>query len=91
MGVTAMGVPVWPKIGPGFDFSPLVLVLAALMVAPLFFRVRLTRWSIAALAVGGTLTGWLADSVGLLPAIASGTLALAAGASVTRRRRSGSH
>lgn len=89
MGVIATGVPTWPEIGPGFDFSPLLLVLVALVVAPLFFRVRLTWWSIGALAVGGTLTAWLGDSVGLLPAIAAGMLALAAGASVARRHHSG--
>ena len=89
MGVLATGVPAWPEIGPGFDLSPLFLVLAAFVVAPLLFRVRLTWRSLAALAVGGTLTAWLADAVGLLPALAAGMLALAVGAAIARRRYPG--
>ena len=86
MGVLATGVPAWPEIEPGFDLSPLLLVLAAFAIAPLLFRIRLTWLSLAALAVGGTLTAWFADVVGLLPALAAGVLALATGAALTRRR-----
>jgi hypothetical protein len=87
MGVLATGVPAWPEIGPGFDLSPLLLVAVAVVVAPLVFRIRLTWWSLAGLAAGGTLTAWLAGSVGLLPAMAVGLLALAIWAAWSRRRR----
>ena len=68
MDVVATGVPAWPEIGGGFDLSPLLMILAAFVVAPLLFRVRLTP--IAAILL-----------------VAGGTLALAAGASIARRRR----
>jgi hypothetical protein len=87
MDVLATGVPSWPHIEPGFDLSPLFLIAAAFVVAPLVFRIRLTWWSLAALAVGGTLAAWLADPLGLLPALAAGLLALSAGAAWSRRRR----
>ena len=87
MGELATGVPAWPEIRPGFDLSPLLFIAAAFAVAPLVFRIRLTWRSLAALATGGTLTAWLAGSVGLLPALAVGMLALAIGAAWSRRRR----
>ena len=86
MGLLATGVPAWPEIEPGFDLSPLLLVLTAFVVAPLIFRIRLTWRSLGALAAGGTLTAWLAGSVGLLPALAAGILALTTGAALTRRQ-----
>jgi CHASE2 domain-containing sensor protein len=87
MDVVATGVPAWPEIDGGFDLSPLLMILAAFVVAPLLFRVRLTPIAAILLVAGGTLAAWLADWIGLLPALAAGTLALAAGASIARRRR----
>ena len=52
MGVLATGVPAWPEIEPGFDLSPLLLVLTAFVVAPLIFRIRQTWRSLGALAAG---------------------------------------
>ena len=91
MGVLATGVPAWPQIQSGYDLSPLFLVAAAFVVAPLVFRIPLTWRSLAALAIGGTLIAWLADSIGLLPALAAGLIALAGGSAFARRRSARPH
>ena len=84
--MVATGVPAWPEIGLGFDLSPLLMTLVAFIVAPVLFRVRLTWHSLASLAVGGTLTAWLAGTAGLLPASAVGLLALASASAWSHRR-----
>jgi hypothetical protein len=55
------------------------------VVAPLVFGIRLTTLSLIALFVGGTLVGWLGDSIGVVPAISVGLIGLAI-ASVWLRR-----
>ena len=86
MDLIALGVPAWPAVQPGFDLSPLPVMAAALIVGPLVFGIRLTWRSLAALAVGGTLIAWLADDIGMLPALAVGTLVLATVSAWSRRR-----
>jgi hypothetical protein len=87
MEVLGFGVPNWPRPGPSsHDWSPLVLPAIAILVGAWPFGLRLTRRSVIALAVGGTLTAWLAAVVGLMTAVALGVLALAVGSSVSRRR-----
>jgi hypothetical protein len=86
MGTLATGVPAWPEIHPGYDLSPLLLIAVAVVLAPLLYRIRLTWWSLAALGVGGTLTAWLAGSIGLVPALAVGLLALTTGSAASHRR-----
>jgi len=68
-----------------FDWLPLLLVLAALLLAPLVFGIRLSTASLICLFVGGTLVGWLGDSIGVVPAISVGLIGLAI-ASVWLRR-----
>jgi len=86
MDAVATGVPAWPEIRPGFDLSPLLMIAAAFIVAPLLFRVRLTWAWVTVLVAGGTLTAWFAGAIGLLPAVAAGLLALATGSAIARRR-----
>jgi len=82
----ATGVPVWPNVThSSFDWLPLLLVLAALLLAPLVFGIRLSTASLICLFVGGTLVGWLGDSIGVVPAISVGLIGLAI-ASVWLRR-----
>lgn len=84
--MVATGVPAWPDVTrSSFDWLPLLLVLAALVLAPLVFGIRLTGLSVIALFVGGTLVGWLGDSIGVVPAISIGLIGLAI-ASVWLRR-----
>ena len=81
------GVPAWPQIHPGYDWSPLLVVLASLLVASLVFGIRLTARTLVTLVVGGTLVAWLSDAIGLLPSIAVGLLGLALGSAWLRRSR----
>ena len=84
--IVATGVPAWPDVTrSSFDWLPLLLVIAALVVAPLVFGIRLTTRSLIALFIGGTLVGWLGDSIGVVPAISVGLIGLAI-ASVWLRR-----
>lgn len=83
----ATGVPMWPDVAhSSFDGLPLLLVLSAFVVAPAMFGIRLTRVSVPSLIVGGTLTGWLGDSIGALPAISIGLVGLAVASEWLRRR-----
>ena len=75
-GVLATGVPAWPNVGGGFDLSPLLMIGVAVLAARFLFRVTLTGWVVGSLVLGGTLTSWLADITGLLPAVAIGLLLL---------------
>ena len=76
--VTATGVPMWPDVtGSSFDWLPLILVLAALVLAPLVFGIRLSMTSLICLFIGGTMVGWLGDLIGVVPAIAVGLIGLA--------------
>ena len=82
----ATGVPVWPDVAhSSFDWLPLLLVLAALLLAPLVFGIRLSTVSLICLFVGGTLVGWLGDSIGAAPAVAIGLIALAIASAWLRR------
>jgi len=84
--MVSTGVPAWPDVTrSSFDWLPLLLVLAALVVAPLVFGIRLTTRSLIALFVGGTLVGWLGDSIGVVPAISIGLIALAIASAWLRR------
>lgn len=86
MELVGFGVPSWPRPGSAsYDWWPLVLPVVALLAAAWPFGLRLTRRSVLALVVGGTLTAWLADAVGLLPAIALGVVALAVGSVAASR------
>jgi hypothetical protein len=87
MGVTvATGVPAWPDVAhSSYDWLPLLVVLAALVVAPLLFGIRLTTRSLIALFVGGTLVGWLGDSIGVIPAVSVGLISLAIASEWLRR------
>ncbi len=89
MDVTvATGIPSWPDMAhSSFDWLPLLLVLAALLVAPLLFGIRLTTTSLICLIVGGTLVGWLGDSIGVIPAVSVGVLGLAIASEWLRRRQ----
>ena len=80
------GVPMWPDVtGSSFDWLPLILVLAALVLAPLVFGIRLSMTSLICLFIGGTMVGWLGDSIGAVPAIAVGLIALAIASAWLRR------
>ncbi|HEX6581699.1 MAG TPA: hypothetical protein VF195_12615 [Actinomycetota bacterium] len=82
----ATGVPVWPDVShSSFDWLPLLLVLAALVLAPLVFGIRLSAGSLICLSMGGTLVGWLGDSIGVVPAVAIGLIALAIASAWLRR------
>ncbi|MEX2421999.1 MAG: hypothetical protein WD670_09310 [Actinomycetota bacterium] len=86
MGTTlATGVPAWPTIGQGFDLSPLLMVLGAIVVARFLFGMELTGGAVGALVLGGTFTSWLADATGLLPAAGIGLLLLGLGSAWVRR------
>jgi hypothetical protein len=77
MGSLGFGVPNWPRAGPpSYDWWSLVLPAVAILAAAWPFGLRLTRRSVVTLAVGGTVTGWMIDAIGVLPAIALGVMAL---------------
>jgi hypothetical protein len=83
----ATGVPMWPDVAhSSFEWLPLLLSLIALVVAPAIFGIRLTTASVICLFVGGTLAGWLGDSIGVLPAISLGLIGLAIASEWLRRR-----
>jgi len=84
--MVATGVPAWPDVTrSSFDPLPLLLVLTSLIVAPLIFGIRLTTPSVIALFVGGTLIGWLGESIGVVPAVGVGLLGLAIASAWLRR------
>ena len=91
----ATGIPAWPSVGHtptgSFDWSPFLMVLAALMVAPIVFGIRLTARSTGALVLGGIAMGWLDESIGVIPAVCVGLLALALASAFpgSRRRAAG--
>ena len=76
MGDIATGVPAWPNVGGGFDLSPLLMIGVAILAARFLFRMTLTGWVVGSLVLGGTLASWLADVMGLLPAVGVGLLLL---------------
>jgi uncharacterized membrane protein len=83
----ATGVPMWPDVAhSSFDGLPLLLVAIALVLAPTLFGIRLTRVSVTCLIVGGTLAGWLGDSIGVFPAISIVLVGLAVASEWLRRR-----
>lgn len=77
----ATGLPAWPSAGHApagaFDWSPFLMVLAALAVAPLLFGIRLTVRSTGTLVVGGIVLGFLGNGIGSIPAVCIGLIALA--------------
>ena len=75
-GVLAAGVPAWPEAGGGFDLSPLLMIAGAILAGRFLFRMSLTWWVFGSLVLGGTLTLWIAEVTGLLPAVAIGLLLL---------------
>jgi len=82
----ATGVPAWPDVAhSSFDWLPLLLVIAALVVGPLLFRIRLNGASLICLIVGGTLVGWLGDSIGVIPAVSVGLIGLTIASEWLRR------
>ena len=93
--LVSTGIPAWPSVGHAptgsFDWSPFLMVLAALLVAPLVFGIRLTARSIGTLVIGGIATGWLDESIGVIPAVCVGliVLALASALPGLRRREAG--
>ena len=84
----ATGVPPLPSVGHGaFDWSPFLMALAALVVAPIVFGIGLTTRSTASLVIGGILLGWLGASMGVVPAVSLGLLGLALASEWLRRSR----
>ena len=81
----ATGVPAWPAIERGFDLSPLIIVLAGIVLARFMFGLRLTPLVLGLLILGGTVTSWLAELTGLVPAGAIGFLALLLGSAWMHR------
>jgi hypothetical protein len=81
----AYGIPASPPGGGSYDWWPLVLPLVALIVGPLFFKIRLTVRSALAIVAGATVAAWFVGILGLVPAIGAGTLGLAAGSEIQRR------
>lgn len=81
------GVPAWPNLRPGYNLLPVFMVLVGLLVARFFFQLRLTGPVIGAVVLGGTLTAWLADAIGVLPATGLGLLVLAVSCAVIRRHQ----
>ena len=78
LAAVATGVPAWPDVAhSSFDLLPLFMVIASLILAPLLFGIRLTTPSLICLVVGGTVVGWLGDSIGVLPAVSVGLIGLA--------------
>ena len=85
--LVATGLPAVPAAGHApFDWAPLVMVLAAVVVAPIVFGIRLTLRSIPVLVLGGIAAGWLAAAMGGLPAACVGLIGL----SIASTRRPGS-
>ena len=87
----ATGIPAWQSVAHplagSFDWSPFLMVLAAFLVAPVVFGIRLTVRSIGALVLGGIALGWLAASIGALPAVCVGLIALTIGSPLVRSTR----
>jgi len=81
LALLATGLPAWPSAGHApagaFDWSPFLMVVAALMVAPVVFGIRLTIRSVGALVLGGITLGFLGNGIGSLPAVCVGLIALA--------------
>jgi hypothetical protein len=88
----ATGIPAWPAVGHpqggSFDWSPFLMVVAALMVAPVLFGIRLTVRSTGALVLGGITLGFLGNGIGSIPAVCVGLIALALASPSLRRSRS---
>lgn len=87
----ATGIPAWPSVGHAptgsFDWSPFLMVLAALLVAPLVFGIRLTARSSGVLVLGGIAMGWLDESIGVIPSVCVGLLVLALASAFPGSRR----
>ena len=94
LALLATGLPAWPSAGHApagaFDWSPFLLVVAALAVAPLLFGIRLTVRSTGTLVVGGIVLGLLGNGIGSIPAVCIGVISLTlASPWVHRSRRHG--
>jgi hypothetical protein len=93
LALLATGIPAWPSVGHtptgSFDWSPILFVFAALLLAPIVFGIRLTTRSLGVLVLGGIGLGWLDGSIGVLPAVCVGLLALSLASAFPRSRRRG--
>src|SRR5262245_6035180 len=91
LALLATGIPAWPGVGHpttgSFDWSPFLMVVAAFVVAPLVFGIRLSTRSAGALVLGGIGLGFLGNGIGSIPAVCLGLLALTVVSSWPRRSR----
>lgn len=87
----AIGIPAWPAVrhppAGSFDWSPFVMVVAALAVAPIVFGIRLNVRSAGTLVLGGIALGWIGASIGAVPAVCVGVIALAVASPLVRGTR----
>ena len=92
LAILATGIPAWPSVAHppsgSFDWSPFLMVVAAFVVAPLLFGIRLNVRSVAALVLGGIGLGWLSSGIGSVQAICVGLIALSVASPWLRGTRS---
>jgi hypothetical protein len=73
----AVGVPGWPAVRPGFDATPLFVLVAAFAVAALVLRVPMRGRAIAFTAGIGVALGLIAASFGPVPVLSLAVLVVA--------------
>ncbi len=84
-GGLATGHPYYPLGDAGYDPTPLLMVLAGLLVARFLLRVRLTGAAVLFVAIAGTGLGYAADQFGVLPTASAGFLAAVILVALVRR------
>jgi hypothetical protein len=91
LAILATGIPAWPSVthppSGSFDWAPFLMVVAAFVVAPLLFGIRLNVRSVAALVLGGITLGFIGNGVGSIPAVCLGLIALALASPLLRGSR----
>jgi hypothetical protein len=85
----AVGVPGWPAVRPGFDATPLFVLVAAFGVAALVLRVPMTGRAVAITAGIGVALGLIATSLG--PALVLSLTVLVVALVVVSKRNSRAH
>jgi hypothetical protein len=86
MASLAVGEPSWSiNADGGWDFVPIVIACATLLVLKVIFRVTLRWYVVAAVVLVAPLFRALADDVGMPPAIAMTLIFVAVAIFATRR------
>jgi hypothetical protein len=68
--VVGVGVPGWPDVGPGFDLTPLLVLVLAFPIARFVVGIRMSPRAAIATAVAAVALGLIAAWLGHVPAIA---------------------